>query len=74
MLFIQVNGESVIGMPHNKAVALIKRARGAVAIAVSRAPSRPTSAKNPALAAAADNPQQLIDALKVCVMDNNIRR
>ena len=45
---IQVNGESVIGMAHNKAVAVIKRAKGPVSIAVSRPPpSRPTSAKKP---------------------------
>ena len=42
---LQVNGESVIGMAHNKAVALIKRAKGPVSIAVSRPHSRPDSAK-----------------------------
>ena len=33
---LQVNGQSVIGMPHNRAVALIRRARGHVNITVSR--------------------------------------
>ena len=58
-----MNGESVIGMAHNKAVALIKRARGPVNIAVSRPQSRPTSAKKPV----ADSPQQLMEKLKVRV-------
>ena len=31
-----MNAESVIGMPHNKAVALVKKAQGLVQIAVSR--------------------------------------
>ena len=33
---LQVNAQSVIGMPHNRAVALIRRARGHVNITVSR--------------------------------------
>lgn len=41
---LQVNSVSVIGMPHNKAVALIKKARGTVTLAVSRASSHSTSA------------------------------
>ena len=34
--WLQVNGESVIGMPHHKAVALVKKAMGVVQLAVSR--------------------------------------
>ena len=37
----QVNGESVIGMPHHKAVALVKKAQGIVQLAVSRCDSIP---------------------------------
>ena len=33
---LQVNGESVIGMPHNKAVALIKKAKDFIELTVSR--------------------------------------
>ena len=35
-MVVQVNGRSVIGMPHNKAVALIKNAAGKVTLAISR--------------------------------------
>lgn len=33
---LQVNGESVIGMAHNKAVALIKNASNLVSLVISR--------------------------------------
>lgn len=35
-ILLQVNAQSVIGMPHNKAVALIRKCEGTLNIAVSR--------------------------------------
>ncbi|XP_078576215.1 tyrosine-protein phosphatase non-receptor type 13-like isoform X2 [Branchiostoma floridae x Branchiostoma japonicum] len=44
---LQINGESLIGLSHSKAVAILRKAKGTVQLAVSRAPpSRPNSRFN----------------------------
>ncbi|XP_019644606.1 PREDICTED: tyrosine-protein phosphatase non-receptor type 13-like [Branchiostoma belcheri] len=44
---LQINGESLIGLSHSKAVAILRKAKGNVQLAVSRAsPSRPSSRFN----------------------------
>nr|XP_006812581.1 PREDICTED: tyrosine-protein phosphatase non-receptor type 13-like [Saccoglossus kowalevskii] len=41
---LQVNGESLVGMTHNKAVAILRKCKGIVKLAISRTPlSRPSS-------------------------------
>lgn len=46
-MYVQVNGESVIGMPHNKAVALIKNAKRTVLLAVTRQIDADTTLSEP---------------------------
>ncbi|CAH1247149.1 PTPN13 [Branchiostoma lanceolatum] len=44
---LQINGESLIGLSHSKAVAILRKSKGNVQLAVSRAPpSRPSSRFN----------------------------
>ncbi|XP_033112583.1 tyrosine-protein phosphatase non-receptor type 13-like isoform X2 [Anneissia japonica] len=40
---LQVNGQSLVGMTHNKAISLLRRAKGTVKLAIVRASSRPVS-------------------------------
>ncbi|XP_071952014.1 tyrosine-protein phosphatase non-receptor type 13-like isoform X2 [Antedon mediterranea] len=40
---LQVNGQSLVGMTHNKAISLLRRAKGTVKLSVVRPSSRPVS-------------------------------